>query len=268
MRHAALRRLAVLATAVVLCCATISSPSVRAEPASPPSLSTDRPFLPGERLTYALTWLNIRAGTAVLEVAGAAPVQGRATLRLLTTAVSSPLVTKFYPVDNRVESLVDAEKMLPHRMWFRRREGKRNNDFDVAFDQATGTITSIKDGVMDQLPLPPQTYDSIACLYYVRTLPVLVPGASVTFNVHHDKKTYKLEIRVEAVETIKGSWGEVETVRVLAVMPFQGIFLNEGNIRIWFTNDSRRVPVRMRAKVKIGSVVASLVEGFQVPGAP
>jgi hypothetical protein len=230
-------------------------------------MSTDRPFMPGERLTYALTWLNIRAGTAVLEVAGAAPVQGRAALRLLTTAVSSPLVTKFYPVDNRVDSLVDAEKLIPYRMVFRRREGKRNNDFDVAFDQAAGAITSTKDGVTDQLPLLPQTYDSISCLYYVRTLPSLVPGASVTFNVHHDKKTYKLEIRVEAVETIKGPWGQVETVRVLAVMPFQGIFLNEGNIRVWLTNDSRRVPVLMKAKVKIGSVVASLIEGFQVPGA-
>ncbi|MFM8552322.1 MAG: DUF3108 domain-containing protein [Nitrospiraceae bacterium] len=51
-------------------------------------------------------------------------------------------------------------------------------------------------------------------------------------------------------------------------MPFQGIFLNEGNIRIWLTNDSRRVPVVMKAKVKIGSVVATLVEGLQVPNTP
>lgn len=224
--------------------------------------------MPGERLTYALTWLNIRAGTAVLEVAGAAPVRGQAALRLLTTATSSPLVTKFYPVDNRVESLVDAETLLPYRMQFRRREGKRHNDFDVTFDHAKGAILSIKDGVTDQFPLPPQTFDSVSCLYYVRTLPALVPGSSVACNVHHDKKTYKLEIRVEAIEPVKGVWGEVETVRVLAIMPFQGIFLNEGNIRVWFTNDSRRVPVIMKAKVKIGSVVASLVEGFQVPGPP
>ena len=268
MRRAAFRRLAVLSTAAVLCCAATSSPSVRAEPASPPSLATDRPFTPGERLTYALTWLNIRGGTAVLEVATAAPVEGHAALRLRTTAVSSPLVTKFYPVDNRVESLVDAEKLLPYRMQFRRREGKRNNDFDVTFNHAHGTITSIKDGVTDHLPMPSRTFDSISCLYYVRTLPSLVPGSSASFNVHHDKKTYKLEIRVEAIETIKGQWGEAETVRVLVVMPFQGIFLNEGNIRVWFTNDSRRVPVMMKAKVVIGSVVASLIEGFQVPGLP
>ena len=41
----------------------------------------------------------------------------------------------------------------------------------------------------------------------------------------------------------------IETIRVLVVMPFEGIFLNKGNIRVWFTNDARRIPLRMKAKV-------------------
>jgi hypothetical protein len=46
-------------------------------------------------------------------------------------------------------------------------------------------------------------------------------------------------------------------------MPFQGLFLNQGNIRVWFTNDARRIPVRMKAKVIIGSIVADLISGLQ-----
>ena len=42
-------------------------------------------------------------------------------------------------------------------------------------------------------------------------------------------------------------------------MPFQGIFLNQGNIKVWFTTDERKIPLRMKAKVIIGSVVADLV---------
>ncbi|MFM7841070.1 MAG: DUF3108 domain-containing protein, partial [Nitrospira sp.] len=72
----------------------------------------------------------------------------------------------------------------------------------------------------------------------------------------------------EAIEKIRGPWGEAEAVRALVIMPFQGIFLNEGNIRVWFTNDTHRVPVRMRAKVIIGSIVAELVEGGFAPKAP
>ena len=57
---------------------------------------------------------------------------------------------------------------------------------------------------------------------------------------------------------LKGTWGEKETIRILVMMPFKGIFLNEGNIQIWLTNDAQRVPVKMKAKVIIGSVVAEL----------
>jgi hypothetical protein len=81
-------------------------------------------------------------------------------------------------------------------------------------------------------------------------------------NVYHDKKNRKLDVQVEGIETVSGPWGEVETVRVLVIMPFQGLFLNQGNIRVWFTNDDRRIPVRMKAKVIIGSIVADLVSGF------
>ncbi|TAJ32006.1 MAG: DUF3108 domain-containing protein [Nitrospirae bacterium] len=233
-----------------------------------PSLSADRPFAAGERFTYTISWLNITAGTAVMEVAEADPVRGRAALRLLTTATSSPLVSKFYPVDNRVESLVDAEALTPFWTVFRRREGKRKNDFEVTFHRDEGTVTVTKDGVTEQMAVPPGMHDSISCLYYFRSLPALVPGSSQTINVHHDKKNYRLELWVEGIERLKGPWGEVEVVRVLAIMPFQGIFLNEGNIRVWLTNDARRVPVMMKAKVMIGSVVAKLVDGFRVPDAP
>ena len=200
-----------------------------------------------------------------MKVSETSPIQGRAMLRLLTTVTSGPVVTKLYPVDNRVESIVDAAKLSPQRMVFHRREGKKKNDFDVTFRHADGNVTSIKDGVADTLPIPPGTHDAISCLYYVRGLPSLVPGTSLILNVHHDKKNYRLEVQVEGIEKVKGPWGEIEAVRVLAIMPFRGIFLNEGNIRVWVTNDVRRVPVMMRAKVIIGSVVARLVDGFRKP---
>ncbi|RMH06961.1 MAG: DUF3108 domain-containing protein, partial [Nitrospirae bacterium] len=84
------------------------------------------------------------------------------------------------------------------------------------------------------------------------------PGTSVFITIHHDRKNYRVEVRVEARERLAGPWGEVETIRVLAVMPFQGIFLNEGNIRVWVTDDERRIPVKMQARVIVGSITALL----------
>jgi len=201
-----------------------------------------------------------------MEVSDAGIIESRSAVRLVTTATSSPMITRFYPVNNRVESVVDAETLLPYRMTFRRREGKRKNDFDVIFQRHDKMLTVNKDGAVETLSMAPNTMDTISCLYYFRSLPKLEPGTSVILDVHHDKKNYRLEVQVEGIEKVHGPWGEVETIRVLAIMPFQGIFLNEGNIRVWLTNDNRRLPVLMKAKVVIGSVTARLVEGF--PGGP
>lgn len=197
-----------------------------------------------------------------MEVAEGGVAGGRPLAKLVTTAQSGPMVTKFYPVNNRVESLVDPTTLQSDQMMFRRREGKRKNDFEYTFHHKEGTVTVIKDGVTETLAIPPGTLDIISCLYHVRNTLPLTPGASIAMNVVHDKKNYKLNVRVEEVESIEGSWGKSETARVLVIMPFQGIFLNQGNIKVWFTTDDRKIPLRMKAKVIIGSVVADLVGGI------
>jgi hypothetical protein len=238
------------------------APDSNPAPAIPdvPAISVARPFAVGERLSYALFWLAIKAGQATLEVHESPPVEDRPALKLYSLAKSSKFLSTFYPVENRVESVIDAETPSPYRLIFHRREGKRRNTFDLTFHHAEGNVRSIKDGNEEVLPIPPGTQDILSCLYYVRALPSLIPGTSVVLNVHHDRKNYRLEVRVEGTEKVPSPWGEIEAVRVLAIMPFRGLFLNEGNIRVWLTNDVRRVPVMMKAKVIIGSITANLVD--------
>jgi hypothetical protein len=129
--------------------------------------SPPHPIQAGERLTYELSWLNILAGTAVMEVAESRGNGDSPALKLLMTAQSSPKVTRFYPVDNRVESLVDPRSFQSERMTFRRREGKRKNDFEYTFHHQEGTVTAVKDGVSETLSIPPGTLDAIpVCTMY------------------------------------------------------------------------------------------------------
>ncbi len=225
----------------------------------PPSV---RPFQVGEQFTYEISWLNITAATAVMEVTAAGTDGDQPLVKLVTTAQSSSTITKFFPVDNRVESILDPATLLPEHLTFKRREGKKKEDIEYTFHQKEGSVTAVKGGTTEMFQIPPGTQDVISCLYYARSALSLQPGSFLTMNVHHDKKNHKLDVRVEEIETISSPWGKVETARVLVVMPFQGVFLNQGNIRVWFTNDDRRIPVRMKAKVIIGSIVADLVSGL------
>ncbi|HMI38710.1 MAG TPA: DUF3108 domain-containing protein, partial [Nitrospiraceae bacterium] len=88
-------------------------------------LSSARSFQVGEQLTYEISWLHIAAGTAVMAVADAGMDGDRPLAKLITTAQSRPAITKFFPVDNRVESIVDLATLLPEHLTFKRREGKK-----------------------------------------------------------------------------------------------------------------------------------------------
>jgi hypothetical protein len=134
------------------------------------------------------------------------------------------------------------------------------------FHQREGTVTAVRGGTTETLPIPTGTQDIISCLYYTRSVLSLTPGSSLTMNVYHDKKNRPVEVRVEEIEVIKGRWGSAETARLLVIMPFHGLFMNQGNIRVWLTTDARRTPLRMRAKVVLGSIVADLVDEFSGGG--
>ena len=225
-------------------------------------IPTKQAASPGERLTYEISWLNILAGTAVMEVLDGGGNPGHALAKFVTTARSRPAITRFFPVDNRVESEFDLPSQLPQHMIFHRHEGKKKEDIEYIFHHQEGTVTAIRGGAKENLKIEPGTQDLISCLYYVRNMLPMTPGASMTLNIHHDKKNRKVDVKVEKVETLEGGWGKAETAEVLVIMPFQGLFLNQGNIRVWFTTDERRIPLRMKAKVIIGSIVADLVGGY------
>ena len=249
-----IRRTSLTLTLVLLLAVVISSPCPSTANASSNTLQR---FQIGERLTYVLSWGKISAGTAVLEVVGKETLGGRQVLQLLHSARTNDFVSFFYPVNNRVESFID-EEALPARLLFKRREGKRKNDIEVLFDQAAHLAIATTDGVRETIAVPAGVQDTLSCLYAFRSLPLSAVGQSVRIDVYHDKKTYQLERRVEGFERMQTTLGEVDTIRILAIMPFRGLFLNEGNIRVWFTNDTARIPVLMRAKVIIGSISATL----------
>ncbi len=185
----------------------------------------------------------------------------RSLRRLVTTARSNDFVSFFFPVRNYAESLIDARTFLPQHLIFQRREGRRHEDFDMRFDHVAGQVTLQKNGQPSVHSIVPGTHDILSCVYFLRTMPALEQGSSVQLNIYHDRKNYQVDVHVEAVEPVAGPWGTVEAIRLLAVMPFRGIFLNEGNIRFWLTNTEERIPVMMEARVIVGSVKA-LLEGW------
>jgi hypothetical protein len=213
-----------------------------------------------EKLTYDLTWTGIKAGTATQEI-----IDDGNAIRVVSTVRSADWISVFFPVEDRVESsLAKAEPPqlgLPNHFRMKVREGSHRRDREIIFDQKNRKAQYIDHigGGKATIDILQNTYDAYSSFYYLRTLKLEV-GKSVFVNMLDNKKLWTVEVQVVKKEKLHTILGEVNTIQVRPIMKSDGIFERKGAIDIWVTDDDRRIPVRMKTKVKIGSVTATLVK--------
>ena len=219
-------------------------------------------FQPGETLKYTVSWSQfITAGTAVMEVKEETLADGRRVLHLVATGHSTGLVGSLYPVTETAMSVFDPSIMQSISYSLREQYGKKVRRRIVVFDHGQRTVVSkLNDDTPVTVEIPDQVQDGLASLYYLRTREDLKIGKTIIVDVLDSEKNWSVEFQVLGRETLKTPVGEFSTIKVRTYPKYKGVFQNKGEAFIWLTDDSRRVPVLIKSKLKVGSFVLSLDE--------
>ncbi|MBI5100770.1 MAG: DUF3108 domain-containing protein [Nitrospirae bacterium] len=215
-----------------------------------------------ETLKYDLSWTGIKAGESVIEI----KMSGDNVL-ISSVTKSAKWLSVFYTVDDRVESRLTAgtgKNILgpPISYKLNLREGRHRKNKEVIFENR-GAKARYIDHITDEkkeFDLPPDVFDPLSCFFQLRGM-TLEAGRSVYIRIFDSKKIYDAEVQVLRKERITGPSGEVDTFVIRPIMKSEGIFYRKGEMLIWVTADEKKVPVRMKAQVKIGSVTADLTGG-------
>ena len=242
-------------------------------------LETTRLFREGERLVYDVTWMGITAGQATLEARGVVQLNGQAAYHLVTTAQSTPFISKIYRVDDRTESFMAVSPLRTVRFEKHLREGRYRHSSHTLFDHegklatfryldfspVPKGITRLEEAekygkyVSQEFRLTPGALDELSVLYYVRTLP-LTTGTTVGAKVFASRKNWELEVRILGRETLDTALGQRDVLVVEPLLKFEGIFQQKGRVIVWITDDAERIPVQMKSEIKIGSFVSTLTK--------
>ena len=230
-------------------------------PKHPAFARHEPPFSSGEKLTYTISWSNIvKAGTAVMEVNEEKMPDGGTAYRFTSTARSAGMVHKFYKVADRIDSLVDSETLSSLSFHLDQSHGKRKKKRDMTFNHKERTVVVRSGGKEATYPVPAGTQDALSALYYLRTIEDLANGKTITFDVHDEDKTWKVDVQVLGRETITSSLGETNTIKLRTYPKYEGVFQHKGEIYFWLTDDARRIPVLMKSVISIGSIVSTLAD--------
>jgi hypothetical protein len=230
-------------------------PESLAPPPEPqPSLPAVLPFGPGERLDFSIDYGIINAGYAVMEVKGVRKIAGRECFDIRTVGRSNAFFSRVYKVWDRAQTFLDRETVLPQRFEKHLREGGYRKDQVIKFDRAA-SYARYEDG--QEVVCHPWAQDELSAFYFLRTQPLAV-GQDVFIDSHANHKNYPLKVIVHRRETVEVPAGEFDCWVIEPVIREGGIFTAKGKLTIWLTADERRLPVKMRTKVVVGSITASL----------
>jgi hypothetical protein len=224
------------------------SPAARIIP--PPQ---DYRFPSRQSYFYNADWHLLNAGTAKLTMESSP--QGQ---HAVVTADTSGFVNLLFAVHDQFRTTINPRSFCSVAISKHTQEGSRRRVTEVRFDYPRGKSllqeTDLRTGALKHVehPIPGCVTDAMSGLYYVASLP-LSPGASYTFPLNDGGATGEITATVEGREQIKTPAGVFSTVRVRAIAT-GGPMRNKGRIWVWYTDNSQRTLVQLKAKVKWGTL--------------
>ena len=107
------------------------------------------------------------------------------------------------------------------------------------------------------MEIPEDTYDFAGLLFAIRAMDLTL-GKTRALTVLEDDKLYSIKLQPEAREKVTTRAGSYDTVKI-ATSRVKGLENDKlYNLRIYVTNDARRLPVLITADPSWGSVRVEL----------
>lgn len=236
-----------------------------------PLAATAAPALhPGESLSYKVSWgIFMHAGDIRITARSAPTPDGVTRLQVTTTTATRGLAKALYVFDARAESFYDLSNgrllMTSEATKTKDKETKISTTFDYA--KLTASYNNAKNPAPVLLTMPagdPQ--DLIMSLVQTRRWN-LKPGEHQDALVIFGDDFYELTIYAERYEEVKTPLGTFNTLVLVPRMektPPKGMFKRGGGVRVWISQDERRLPVKFQVEFKFGAGVATLTS-YQPP---
>ncbi|MDQ1638921.1 MAG: hypothetical protein QOF62_2260 [Pyrinomonadaceae bacterium] len=161
----------------------------------------------------------------------------------------------------RMESMVEPAGFTVRKTNRLDEQGKRRRESETLFDQANGKLVWVERdpnntaaGIRSvTTTFTGQVYDVLSAIYFLRTQPLDV-GKSFAVTISDSGRLYRVPVKVIEKKRLKTVLGRVEVVRLDPDLQGpDGMIKEQGQLSIWLTSDSRRIPVAARLKTEYGT---------------
>jgi len=224
--------------------------SSRATAPAPAAVAAKVPFHVGEKMTYQAKVNFINAGTATMSVEGIEPIRGRPAYHTIFDVRGKLLL---FHVNDHYESWFDTASLVS--LHHTQHIDETKNQADRTYDFYPERSVYVRNGVEN--PSVPDPLDEGSFIYFMRSVPLEV-GKTYEFNRYYHVDRNPVVIQVERKERIKVPAGEFDAIVVKPIIKSKGLFSENGEAEVWFSDDSTRTLLRLKSKLPFGTLYLEL----------
>ena len=213
------------------------------------------PFKVGEALQYKASFSGIDAATAKLEVINKEMIQSTSTFHVRFSASTHSFADYLFPIRDVIDIWLDEKTLLPVKIVKNISEGSYKKKNSIILNQKEGFSLFNK----DTIPISSKTHSPYSLIYFLRSSKLSAMHGK-TFSLIDEKKFNNLQMNIEENVVINVPLGKYQCTKVTPMRMDKQKFKNEATMSIWFSNDHVRYPVKIRIKMKFGSLILKLDE--------
>ncbi len=223
------------------------------------------PYAVGERLTYTVSFSNFPTAAHIeMQVTERGPLYGREGVELRARVETIGVVAAaLYALNNTYATFVDPSDGRPYRAQQSIRQGGRVENVTQDYNVPLGD-SALPPG--REVPLTAGSFDFLSALYRIRALP-LMQGTTYALSVRNGESVYDAEVKVTGRETLKTNIGSSNAI-VTEVRVRGNKEADDYRLRLYFTDDERRVPVLITARHRAGEIRVELASADVPNGVP
>ena len=212
------------------------------------------PNFVGEELHYLAGFRLFPAGNAILSLKSDS-LNGKLTYLLSTSVKTNSFLDNFYEVRDKTLSWLNVENFSLLKTVKEIREGKHHRNHSAHTQGDTLLIWNKK-----YFTITEPVYDPIAFIYFLRSQKLSV-GDTFHFLSASEKKIREVGVNITGKESINVSAGSFDCLKVEPISS-DGVPLlkNNGELRVWLSNDDIKMPVKIEMKTNVGTMVMKLKE--------
>ena len=219
-------------------------------------------FKSGEFFEYKLYYGFFNASYASLELKEEI-LGDKEVFRASAIGRTTGLARLFFKVEDLYETYFDKNLVKPLKSTRNIYEGGyvKNTETTYDYDSNKAFLYNKITNEEKEFKVGENIQDIVSTFYYLRKhldISKLNPGDYIYVNIFFDSENYPFKMKFLGIENLKTKFGTIECMKLNPYMEAGRVFRSNKGLELWVTNDDNRVPIKVKANLRVGTIVADL----------